>query len=52
LENWGDLAVFLIICILIPALMYVVSHMIYNRIKNRDELDGLFRWPGKKRKNK
>jgi len=48
-ENWTDLALSagLIIFILLP--LYMVIHMIYNRIKGKDELDGLFRLRIKKR---
>ncbi|MCC8423608.1 hypothetical protein [Mucilaginibacter sp. UR6-11] len=42
------LLVFIGLSILV--LIYANMHMIYNRIKKKDELDGLFHWFKKKNK--
>ncbi len=49
MESWADLALSagLIFFILLP--LYMVIHMIYNRVKGKDELYGLFRFRIKKR---
>ena len=52
MQNWEDISEFAVFGLLILVPLYMVVHMIYNRIKGKDELDGIFRFRFKKRNKK
>lgn len=49
MQNWDEISEFAVFCLLIPVPLYMVVHMVYNRVKGKDELDGVFRFRFKKR---
>jgi len=49
MESWGDIAFMTGFSIFAIVMLYVIGHMLYNRYKGSDELDGLFIFKRKKK---
>jgi hypothetical protein len=50
MQDWKDNFEFAALSIFILLILYITIRMIYNRVKDKDELDGLFRFRFKRRK--
>ena len=51
MDSWRDMAEFGVLCLFILLTLYMLIHMLVNRYKGKDELDGLFRFRKKRDKN-
>jgi len=42
MQNWAEIGGFSLFALFMLCLLYAIIHMIYNRVKGKDELDDLF----------
>ena len=51
MENWSETAEFAGFGLFMLLTLYMIIHMVYNKIKGRDELDGVFRFRKRNKDN-